>query len=235
MSTSFRILALDLGPRQPGGELDARSARARRILDGDHRLVHAQEVPRLLLGDGVVLEIEPRVRGRPIDVVLELGEKLERLGPIDVDGKRQIDPAAPRPEALDHVRERIAALARRLHQLSRRGAIDDEAELPPLDHALVLAERQHDGRVQVAAGDPVEGAVERGERDISDRLPARAQARHRARRAQRPAVDRADDDQGARERPEDLRARQPGSARPREMFALHRRVLQGFGRRRHWA
>ena len=99
MSTSFEVLALDLGPRQAGGELDARGARARRVLDRDHRVVHAQQVPGRLLGDRVVLENRAARRGRAIDVVLELGQKLERLGAIDVDRQRQVDLAATRARA----------------------------------------------------------------------------------------------------------------------------------------
>ena len=100
----------------------------------------------------MVLEIEPRVEGRAIDVVLELGQELERLGAIDVDGQIEIDLAAPRARAQRHVGERVAALARRLDELLGRRAIDDEAEVAPLDHALVLAEGEHDARVEEAVG-----------------------------------------------------------------------------------
>ena len=115
--------------------------------------------------------------------------------------------SATRAEAKRDVGQRIAALARALDQLACGGAIDDEAEIAPLGDALVGAKREHHARVEIGVGRLVDDAVERAEGDVADRLPAGAQPGDGARRAQRPAVDRANDGKRAHERREDLGAR----------------------------
>ena len=169
-----------------------------------------------------MLEIEPRVDGRAIDVVLELGEKLERLFAIDVDGQRQDRPCRAAPaSAVTTSASGLPLLPAALDELARRGAIDDEAEVAPLDHALVLAERQRHARVEVAVG----GLVERARRARRRRrrrpaarpraarrwCAARAATRRRRRRPRASAGHERPEDLGARKRPRRLRG---GNVRP---------------------